>query len=178
MANEKLVTLEQLSLVKDYVDVKDAAAIKSADYSDNTIKLYNTADKSGDPVASFSLPEEMFLDQTKTKFVGSFAWSESEYPGSTNPNLDGKPVLVLAVKGDSSVSYSFASLEKLVDIVTGEATSSVSVSVSDDNKISADVKVSAETGNAVVIKPDGVYVPENTVTIASTDEVAALFATT
>ena len=30
MANEKLVTLEQLGIVKAYIDIKDESAIKSA----------------------------------------------------------------------------------------------------------------------------------------------------
>ena len=178
MASNKLVTLDQLQFVKTYVDTKDGLAIKSGDYADNTIKLYTSTDKSGDPAVSFSLPEEMFLDQAKTKFVDSFVWSDAEYPSSTDPSLDGKPVLVLAVKGDTSVSYSFASLEKLVDIVTGGTTNSVSVSVSDDNEITADIKVSAETDNVVQIKEDGIYVPETKIEVATDEEVDALFATT
>ena len=97
MASNKLVTLDQLQIVKTYVDDKDSLAIKSGDYTDNTIKLYTSTDKSGDPTVSLSLPEEMFLDQTKTKFVDNFVWSDTEYPNSTNPNLDGKPVFLLAV---------------------------------------------------------------------------------
>ena len=178
MASNKLVTLDQLQIVKTYVDDKDSLAIKSGDYTDNTIKLYTSTDKSGDPTVSLSLPEEMFLDQTKTKFVDNFVWSDIEYPNSTNPNLDGKPVFVLAVKGDTDVSYSFASLEKLVDIVIGETTNSISVSVSDDNKITANIKVSAETDNVVQVKEDGIYVPETKIEVATDDEVDALFATT
>lgn len=46
----------------------------------------------------------------------------------------------------------------LVDIYTGTATSSTSVSVSDDNVISVNVKISAEEGNPLSIKEDGLYV--------------------
>ena len=46
----------------------------------------------------------------------------------------------------------------LVDIYTGDATSSASVSVSADNKITATVKISSEAGNTVVLKSDGIYV--------------------
>ncbi len=159
MAN-KLITMDQLSIVKSYIDSGDAQAIKSAEYADNTIKLYTSADKSGTAAVELSLPEEMFLDQAKTKFVASFSWSDAAYPGSTDPSLNGKPVLVLAVKGDAAnAAYSFVSLEKLIDIYTGESTNTATVTVSADNKISAEVKISAETGNTVVAKTDGIFVP-------------------
>ena len=126
MANEKLITLELLGYnnekIKAIIEAGDAKAIKSADYSNNTLSFYTTVDKSGDAVATLNLPEEQFLDQTKTVFVNNFVWSDSTYPNSTDPSLDGKPVLVLAVKGDTDVAYSFVSLESLIDIVTGEVT--------------------------------------------------------
>lgn len=46
----------------------------------------------------------------------------------------------------------------LVDIYTGEATSTASVSVSKDNKISVTVKASVTEGNLVQVKEDGLYV--------------------
>lgn len=46
----------------------------------------------------------------------------------------------------------------LVDIYIGEATSTASVSVSKDNKISVTVKASATEGNLVQVKEDGLYV--------------------
>lgn len=155
MVNEKSVTLEQLEIVKEYINNKDAAAIKSGDYANNTVKLYTTADKSGDPAVTFNLPEEMFLDQAKTVFEPNFNWLPSTYPGSEDPHLDGKPVLVLAVKGDEDTSYSFVSLEVL------------------------GAKVSEEEGNALVMKDDGFYVPEapeqTVVEYATDEEVQALF---
>ncbi len=177
MANsKKLVTLEQLNIVKGYVDAEDAKSIKSGDYADNTIKLYTTEDKSGTPAITVSLPEEIYLDRTKTTFVDSFTWSETAYPGSSDPSLDGKPVLVFAVKDDSGVNYSFMSLEKLVDTYSGTETNSVGVTVT-GGSISADIRVSAETGNTVVVKDDGIFVPEAVITCATDDEVRALFTT-
>ena len=74
-----------------------------------------------------ALPKEQFLDLTKTKFVQSFAWSSTTYPGSTNPSLEGKPVLVLALKNssDNTVAYSFLNMYELVD--TYEADSPIKV---------------------------------------------------
>ena len=66
----------------------------------------------------------------------------------------------------------------LVDIYTGEATSTASVSVSADNKITAAVKVSAEEKNILVAKEDGLYVPETDLSAYATDdEVEAIRAT-
>ena len=63
-----------------------------------------------------ALPSDQFLDQAKTKFEYNFAFSSETYPGATNPNLDGKAVLVLGVKGQgSAVSYSFLDLSLLID---------------------------------------------------------------
>lgn len=181
MANEKLVTLEQLGIVKNYIDVKDAASIKAAEYADNTIKFYTTVDKSGDAVVELNLPEEMFLDQAKTTFVSEFAWSDDEYPGSTDPELDGKPVLVLAVKGDETVNYSFISIEALVKTYTGDETDTAAIAVT-NGVITANVKISEEEGNALVIKDDGLYVaPVETpseIVYATNAEIEAMFSTT
>lgn len=178
MANEKLVTLDQLSIVKTYVDTTDAKSIKSADYADNKISLYTTADKSGTAAIELDLPEEMVLDLAKTTLVDEFAWNEATYPNSTDPSLDGKPVLVLAVKGDKTVSYSFIALDTIVKPYTGGTTDTAAVAVA-DGAIKADVKVSAEEGNALVKKPDGLYVsPADKpaeIVYATNAEVEALF---
>lgn len=70
-----------------------------------------------------------FLDLAKTKFVPNFEWSLAEYPESINPNLDGKPVLVLALTDGTNVSYSFLNMEDLIDIYTGLAPISVNGNV-------------------------------------------------
>lgn len=73
-----------------------------------------------------ALPTEHFLDTTKTTFVKSFAFNNTTYPGATNPSLDGKPVLVMALKAidhannnAESTSYIFIDLAFLAD--TGKA---------------------------------------------------------
>lgn len=80
----------------------------------------------GDAIAA--LPKEQFLDLTKTTFVQSFAWSSTSYPGSTNPSLEGKPVLVLALKNnsDNTVAYSFLNMYELVDTYTADSPINVS----------------------------------------------------
>ena len=73
-----------------------------------------------------NLPADQFLDLSKTTVVQSFSWSSTTYPGSTNPNLNGKPVLVLALTDGTNTTYSFVSLNDLVDVYTG--TSPIKVS--------------------------------------------------
>ena len=63
----------------------------------------------------------------------------------------------------------------LIDVYTGDETSTASVSVSADNKITATVKVSAEAGNTVVAKEDGLFVaPTDLSAYATDDEVEAI----
>lgn len=161
------VTMENLtrydSNLKAYIDSAKTKGFKYLDVKDNKINFYVDPAPTETTVADFSveIPVEYFLDQLKTEFVQEFAWSVDLYPESTDPSLEGKPVLVLAVKGDDeSVSYSFLNMETLVDVYTGEETDTVSTTVSSDNKISAEVKLSAEAGNMIEVKVDGLYAPE------------------
>ena len=85
--------------------------------------------------------------------------------------------MVLAVKGDTTTTYSFVNLEKLVDVYTGEDTATVSTTVA-DGKIKANAKISAEANNVIEAKADGLYVakPEDiTFTYASESDIDALF---
>lgn len=174
-SSKKIVTLDLLEEVKKYIDANDNLAIKNVDFEDNTLKFYTTTDMSSDPVKTIVLPEEYFLDQTKTTLVNEFVWSADAYPNSTDPNLEGKPVFVLAVKGDTSVNYSFVSMEGLFNGYEGGSTSSADVEVSADNKITATVKISAEIGNIAVVKNDGIYVPESGLEYATKEDINALF---
>ena len=59
----------------------------------------------------------------------------------------------------------------LIDIYTGLATASATVSVSNDNKISVSVRVSAKANNSITIEEDGLYVAvPDAYTKAETDE--------
>lgn len=154
--------------MKGYVDAADAEALKGYLKVGNTWNFYTVKapTEADTPVFSIDVPTEYFLDQAKTTFVQNFSWSAEFYAGSTNPGLDGKPVLVLAVKGDDdSVVYSFVNVESLVDIYTGAETSTVALSVV-DNVITANVKVSAAEGNLIEVKEDGLYVTVEPVDIS------------
>lgn len=135
-----MTLLEALAYFKqrmdDLIEDGDAPAVKAIESDGNTLKIYKTTDKTDTPLV-VDLPEEFFLDQAKTTLADPFAWSDTAYPGSTDPELEGKPVMVFAVKGDDSVSYSFVSLEKVA---------------------AGAVNVSAEDGNVLEKKADGLYV--------------------
>lgn len=146
----------------DNINTDVSKAIKSLGVSGNTVSFYTSADKSGTAAFTFDFPKEMFLDQAKTTFVQKFAFSTEAYPGATDPKLAGKPVMVLAVKGQNpdSCSYSFLDMSALVDTYKAKATgkdASTTITVS-GYEIEVKVNVSAAAGNALSLKADGLYV--------------------
>ena len=155
--------------VADYVTAKIEAvngdvskAIKSLKVDGNTVNFYTSDNMSGDAVFSVDFPTEMFLDQTKTEFVAKFKFSAETYAGATDPKLDGKPVMVLAVKGENpdSCTYSFLNMQALVDTYKAKADSkdaSTTVEVS-GYEIEVKVNISSEDGNVLSLKDDGLYV--------------------
>lgn len=139
------------------------AAIKSLEVNGKTVNFFTSSDMTGAAAFSMDFPTEMFLDQTKTAFVGEFKFSDTTYPGATDPKLDGKPVMVLAVKGESpdSCTYSFLSMAALVDTYKAKVTgkdASTTVTIA-GYEVDVKVNVSAAVGNALVLKDDGLYVP-------------------
>lgn len=147
--------------LKTYIDSDKTKALKALAVKDNKINFYVNPAPTDDTTPDFTVdfPTEYLLDQTKTTFVQEFAWSDTTYTGSTDPSLEGKPVLVLAVKGEEDeVTYSFVNLETLVDIYEGGETETATVTVdADTNEITVEVKVSAEEGNILEVKDDGLY---------------------
>lgn len=143
----------------DEIATAGGEALKGVKSDGNTIQFYTDQAMEGSATFTIDLPEEYFLDQTKTVFVEAFTWSAEIYPGSTNPELDGKPVLVLAVKSQdgSEVTYSFINLEKMIDVYTGGQTQTATIAVS-GNEITATVRVSATAGNQIVTNEDGLFV--------------------
>lgn len=161
----------------EQIDNAIDGGFKDVKYANSTVYFFDeaapaTADEyAAKAVKSVNLPEEQVLDQAKTSVVDSFAWSAETYPESTNPNLDGKPVLVLAVKGESgSVSYSFVSLGKLVDPFTFADSDTVDFTANGYD-VTADVKISAEEGNIISAKEDGIYAADQDIS-GKADKVA------
>lgn len=121
--------------------------IRYMSVDNGTVSFFTTKDGSGTAAFSFNFPTEYFLQQVGTGLVPNFAWSALTYPDSTNPNLDGKTVLVLAVKGDddpATVKYTFADVSSLIDVYAPAdpsisiAGNSIAVNISDkdDNILS------------------------------------------
>ena len=100
------------------------AAIKSLGVDGNTVNFYTSTDKSGTAAFSVDFPSELFLDQTKTTFVAKFKFDAATYPGATDPKLDGKPVMVLAVKGQNpdNCTYSFLNMADWMTMLATENT--------------------------------------------------------
>lgn len=92
--------------------------------------------------------------------AGSYQYGPAT--GATDPKLAGKPVMVLAVKGQKpdSCTYSFLDMSALVDTYKAKATgkdASTTITVS-GYEIEVKVNVSAAAGNALSLKADGLYV--------------------
>ena len=132
--------------------------IRYMSVDNGTVSFFTTKDGSGTAAFSFNFPTEYFLQQVGTGLVPNFAWSALTYPNSTNPNLDGKTVLVLAVKGDddpATVKYTFADVSSLIDAY---APADASISIAGN---SVAVNRSAATGNILALNNDGLFVPNN-----------------
>ena len=146
----------------DNINTDVSKAIKSLGVDGNTVSFYTSTDKSGTAAFSVDFPSELFLDQTKTTFVAKFKFDAATYPGATDPKLDGKPVMVLAVKGQNpdNCTYSFLNMAALVDTYAAKATgkdASTTVTIA-GYEIEVKVNVSAAAGNALSLKADGLYV--------------------
>lgn len=141
----------------------DSDAFKAVSFVDNTLKFFTSTDTdTAQAAVSIDIPAEQFLDAASTSFVPNFIFSAILYEGATNPNLDGKPVFVLALKTKNNdgilfdVSYKFLDLSSLLD---SYISSDTSVVIS-DYKIK--VNVSSDTGNFLRLKSNGLYVDGTT----------------
>ncbi len=124
------------------------------------------------------LPKEQFLELLSSNFAANFAFNAATYPGATNPNLDGKPVMIFAVKqidhtnnGAQTITYSFLDLSTLLNVYTTKtgATSQI-INIAgyelefkfDDTLTSSanglGVAVSAVANNAITKQADGIHV--------------------
>ena len=124
------------------------------------------------------IAKETFLELLKTEFIPNFSFNSTTYAGATNPSLDGKPVLVIAVKqidhnnnNAETITYSFLDMSALVDTYTAKAGASAQIlniagyeiEVKFDNTISSSanglgVAVSAVANNAITKQSDGLHV--------------------
>lgn len=137
------------------------AAIKSLGVDGNTVNFYASTDKSGTAAFSVDFPSELFLDQTKTTFAAKFKFDAATYPGATDPKLDGKPVMVLAVKGQNpdNCTYSFLNMATLVDTYAAKTTGNLAAldgegNLTDSGKKPADF-VAAEAGKRLMTDVEG-----------------------
>ena len=163
-----------LARVKADYEGKILPAFKSAKAEGNTVNFYTSTDQTGEVAFSFDFPAELFLDQAKTVFVPEFTFSAETYPGAEDPNLNGKPVMVLAVKGENdSATYSFLDMAKLVDTYTAEAGDGSTTVTVNGYKISVNVNISEKEDNALQKDENGkLYVPK-TDTTDKADKVAS-----
>ena len=157
----KITRVKHLAAVLQDTKTRIADTIKYVSCANNVISFFKTSDGSGTAAYTVSLPNELVLDQLKTQFVPSFAFSATTYPGATDPSLEGKPVLVIAIKdtnaaGTTTTTYSFLDMTSLVDVYTIATGDSAKVLSIANNAIT--VHVSAGTGNHLTVANDGLMV--------------------
>lgn len=104
---------EAIKLFRAWIESKESKLLKNTKFKDNALLFFFDPDatEDSDPDFKIDLPAEYFLDAATTTFVEEFEWSEELYPDSTDPDLDGQPVLVLGVKTlegtEETITYSF-----------------------------------------------------------------------
>ena len=138
-----------------------ASAIKYVSVANNTVSFFTNTTGTGTAAFSFNFPNELVLDQLGTSYENPFTFSAETYPGATNPNLDGKPVLIIAIKdtnaaGTVTRTYSFLNMEDLVDVYTVALGDSAKVITINGKVIT--FHVSATTGNHLTVNNDGLMV--------------------
>ena len=162
-----LAKVKALSDLADRVNSKLAPmqtaidnSFKSVSVSGNTISFFASTDGTGTAKATVDFPEEIFLDQATTGLVENFTWSAATYPGSTDPNLDGKTVLVLGIKGDKETNpttkFSFVNLEKLIDTYT--VASGDSAKILTINGYTITVNIDSSANNMLTVTNNGLMV--------------------
>lgn len=170
-----LVTVGQVKTLATRIATRLAAlespkAFKGVKIEDNKLKFYEGTDTTVTPLTYVDLLEELYLQGAQTDIVENFAFSAATYPGANDPGLDGKTVLVLAVKGDGTpptVKYSFVSMTGIIDDfipkisggTTGNLTSIQTDGTITDSTIASDTVVTKITGgvenNVVLIDANG-----------------------
>lgn len=161
---DHLVTLAELKQTAQAFKVESDKAIKYVAVTGNTISFFTSEDGSSTAAFSIDFPTELFLDQTRTQFIANFAFTAASYPGAQNPSLDGKPVLVFAVKNTTdrtngtasdTFTYSFMDMSSLVD--TYETAQGVSSQVLTISGYTVTFNISSTPGNIIKSDAGGIY---------------------
>lgn len=157
---------EILTNLKAWIDTDKNIAFKKVIFSNNSLLFFKNpnAVETDVPEYKIDLPVERFLDQTVTTIVPKFVWSEENYPGSTDPNLNDKPVFVFGVKGIGNgndnvdtVTYSFLNMETIIKQYQASVEPSTAIISIDKetNIISSSVNISGDSDNALLVGSDG-----------------------
>lgn len=181
--DENAAKLATIGATKEYViaeiqKITDGTAfVKGLEWKDGALYVDN-GDGEPDPIeltgvaheptydsASLTLTipvygkEDVVINIPKDNFVRTGRY-EKDYDlgdGKTGPAL----VLVVNDGTEADGTEVVIPAASLVDVYTGETTQSIKVTVSDDNKIAAEVSIDASAGNALVLTENGLMVDIN-----------------
>lgn len=100
------------------------------------------------------------IDFANTSFVDAFAWDETTYPNTTDPSLEGKPVLVIALTDGGEISYKFIDLSFLTTTSISQQTNNHIKYLSDGLfvNVNENIDISEQDKNLIEQKDDGLYV--------------------
>ena len=161
-----LVTTAQLKKLATRTNAELGETIRFVAVSGNTINFYNEKaleDPAQEAAFSVDFPSELFLDAAATQLVQNFAWSAASYPDTTDPNLDGKQVLVLGVKtqtgANATVAYSFVDLTSLIEIIeiaSGDSAKVLSLTENGNTRtIGFNISATADDGLYATLRVSG-----------------------
>lgn len=119
MAQLKVLTLENLDVIKSYIDVNDAKSLKTATLEGNVLKLYNVSEPVGDtePIYELELPEAD-LSGVLAKLTGAVEGDVVVANADGTVKDGGVKLADLALKSEvTAVSDDLDALEELVGTI-------------------------------------------------------------
>lgn len=161
-------TVPTTKAVADYVNAKIASItgmqgeyVQDVSYSNGSIQVTKDGNTTSTQLAGIA-HNVTYNTQTQVLTIPMFGSSndlEISFTqlstisgGAYNPDTQN---IELTLANGTTIEIPIGSL---IDVYTGLATSTATVTVSQDNKISVDVRVSATANNAITIEQDGLYV--------------------
>lgn len=133
----------------------DYSITVSTDSPESTSVKHYVFKQNGAEIAHIDIPKDLVVQS------GSVVVADEEDVANDASVVSGDTYIKLVIANQDKPIYIAA--KSLVDIYTGEASSTATVTISADNKISVAAKISAEAGNSLVAKTDGLYVNAPTI---------------
>lgn len=147
---DNLLSLTEDGLYANTPATTDYTLTVSTESPEDTIAKHYVFTQNGQQVAHIDIPKDMVIQS------GEVVTATEADKSNDSSVVVGETYIRMTIVNQEKPIYIAA--KDLVDIYTGEASATATVTISADNKISTAVKISAESGNSLVAKDDGLYV--------------------